>query len=245
MASPLTTARSVRRLILYCALCVTIFSACVHSHTHDHSHGKPSKVLQFRERWDATEVIRDVDHIKEDLANLVDIQNAGEMTDEQVTFYFFHMHDFDDNHLLDGIELASAMQHSIEHFIEPSKHQSFDSVIMIVDGLLTLDKNNDGFVSYPDHIKEDLANLVDIRDAGEITEEQVTFYFFRMHDFDDNHMLDGIELASAMQHSIEHFVEPSKHQSFDSVITIVDGLLMLDKNNDGFVSYPEMRAHKK
>uniref|UniRef100_A0A224YB52 Kazal/vWf domain containing protein n=1 Tax=Rhipicephalus zambeziensis TaxID=60191 RepID=A0A224YB52_9ACAR len=80
-----------------------------------------------------------------------------------------------------------------------------------------------------------------------MTDEQVTFYFFHMHDFDDNHLLDGIELASAMQHSIEHFIEPSKlaHQSFDSVIMIVDGLLTLDKNNDGFVSYPELRAHKK
>lgn len=98
-----------------------------------------------------------------------------------------------------------------------------------------------------DHIKEDLANLVDIRNAGEMTEEQVTFYFFRMHDFDDNTMLDGIELTSAMQHSLEHFVDPSHlgPESFESVILMVDGLLMLDTNNDGFVSYPEMRANKK
>ncbi|KAL1414690.1 hypothetical protein MTO96_000812 [Rhipicephalus appendiculatus] len=55
---------------------------------------KPSKAVQFRERWDATDVIRDVEHIKEDLATLVDMQSSGEMTDEEITFYFFRMHDF-------------------------------------------------------------------------------------------------------------------------------------------------------
>nr|XP_037280169.1 multiple coagulation factor deficiency protein 2 homolog [Rhipicephalus microplus] len=151
MDAPVTTGRRCN-FILYWALCVTIVSSCVHAHSHAHSHSKLPKAVQFREKWDATELIRDADHIKEDLANLVDIRDAGEMTEEQVTFYFFRMHDFDDNSMLDGIELTSAMQHSMEHFLDSSQlgPQSFDNLIMIVDGLLTFDTNNDGFLSYPE-----------------------------------------------------------------------------------------------
>ncbi|XP_075751425.1 longistatin isoform X1 [Rhipicephalus microplus] len=130
MDAPVSTGRR-RSFILYCALCVTIFSSCVHAHNHAHSHSKLPKAVQFREKWDATRLIRDADHIKEDLANLVDIRDAGEMTEEQVTFYFFRMHDFDDNSMLDGIELTSAMQHSMEHFLDSSQlgPQSFDNLI--------------------------------------------------------------------------------------------------------------------
>uniref|UniRef100_A0A131Z411 Kazal/vWf domain containing protein n=1 Tax=Rhipicephalus appendiculatus TaxID=34631 RepID=A0A131Z411_RHIAP len=152
MASPLTAACRVRSLVLYWAICVAIFSACVCAHDHAHSHSsKPSKAVQFRERWDATDVIRDVEHIKEDLATLVDMQSSGEMTDEEITFYFFRMHDFDDNTMLDGIEFLSAMQHTIDHGFAPGVGQkSLDDMIQLVDGAFALDTNNDGFISYPE-----------------------------------------------------------------------------------------------
>ncbi|KAH7986658.1 hypothetical protein HPB49_025869 [Dermacentor silvarum] len=97
------------------------------------------------------------------------------------------------------------------------------------------------------HIKEDLATLVDMKNTGELTDEEITFYFFRMHDFDDNTMLDGIELLSAMQHTIDHGFAPPDlgQQSLDDMINLVDGALMLDTNNDGFVSYPELRVTLK
>ncbi|XP_049515526.1 multiple coagulation factor deficiency protein 2 homolog [Dermacentor silvarum] len=132
MASNLAAACSVRSLVMYGLVCIVAFSACVSAHNHGHSHSStPSKSVQFRERWDATDVVRDIEHIKEDLATLVDMKNTGELTDEEITFYFFRMHDFDDNTMLDGIELLSAMQHTIDHGFAPPDlgQQSLDDMI--------------------------------------------------------------------------------------------------------------------
>uniref|UniRef100_A0A6M2D9X7 Putative kazal/vwf domain protein n=1 Tax=Rhipicephalus microplus TaxID=6941 RepID=A0A6M2D9X7_RHIMP len=152
MGSPLAATCWARSLVLYWAVCVTIISTCVCAHEHGHSHSSPSsKAAQFRQRWDATDVIRDVEHIKEDLATLVDMQSTGQMTDEEITFYFFRMHDFDDNTMLDGIEFLSAMQHTIDHGFAPGvEPKSLDDIIRLVDGAFALDTNNDGFISYPE-----------------------------------------------------------------------------------------------
>nr|XP_050026468.1 multiple coagulation factor deficiency protein 2 homolog [Dermacentor andersoni] len=153
MASTSVAACRVGSLVLYGLVCVVAFSACVIAHDNGHSDSsKPSKSVRFRERWDATDVVRDVEHIREDLATLVDLKNTGELTEEEITFYFFRMHDFDGNAMLDGIELLSAMQHTIDHGFVPAGvgQQSFDDMIKLVDGALMLDANNDGFVSYPE-----------------------------------------------------------------------------------------------
>ncbi|XP_065297292.1 solute carrier family 22 member 6-B-like isoform X4 [Dermacentor albipictus] len=153
MASTSAAGCRVGSSVLYGLVCVVAFSACVIGHDHGHSHSsEPSKSVRFRERWDATDVVRDVEHIKEDLAALVDLKNTGELTEEEITFYFFRMHDFDGNTMLDGIELLSAMQHTFDHGFAPAGlgQQSFDDMIKLVDGALMLDANNDGFVSYPE-----------------------------------------------------------------------------------------------
>ncbi|XP_077485918.1 longistatin-like [Amblyomma americanum] len=142
--------------LFLCALpCLAglVISAAAHDHGHSHDENSrtPSKAFQFRERWDATDVVRDLEHIKEDLAALVDMQKAGEMTAEEITFYFFRIHDFDDNKMLDGLEMMAAMRHTIEHGFAPNvEYQSIDNLITLVDGALKLDTNYDGFISYPE-----------------------------------------------------------------------------------------------
>lgn len=38
-------------------------------------------------------------------------QPNGQMTDEELQFHYFKLHDYDNNNMLDGIELRSAMTH--------------------------------------------------------------------------------------------------------------------------------------
>uniref|UniRef100_G3MLJ1 EF-hand domain-containing protein n=1 Tax=Amblyomma maculatum TaxID=34609 RepID=G3MLJ1_AMBMU len=152
----MASSRATDCFLLCSVPCLAVLLFCTAVHGHEHSHDEtasraPSKAFQFRERWDATDVVRDVEHIKEDLAALVDLKKAGELTEEEITFYFFRMHDFDDNKMLDGIEMMAAMRHTIEHGFAPNvQEQSVDGLISLVDGAMMLDTNFDGFISYPE-----------------------------------------------------------------------------------------------
>ena len=37
-----------------------------------------------------------------------------------------------------------------------------------------------------------------------MTERQLQFHYFKLHDFDDNNLLDGLEIVRALIHQEEH-----------------------------------------
>ncbi|XP_054922100.1 multiple coagulation factor deficiency protein 2 homolog isoform X2 [Dermacentor andersoni] len=93
------------------------------------------------------------------------------------------------------------------------------------------------------HIKEDVAKIIQLQSTGELSTEEMYFYYFRMHDFDDNNLLDGHELKAAMLHTIAHRPGAEEHSvPEESIAGYVDAALKSDANQDGFISYPEIRA---
>ncbi|KAH6928783.1 hypothetical protein HPB50_019504 [Hyalomma asiaticum] len=93
------------------------------------------------------------------------------------------------------------------------------------------------------HIKQDVAKLLHLQTTGELSAEEVYFYYFRMHDFDENNLLDGHELKVAMLHTIAHRPGAEEHSVPEEAIAgYVDAALKSDANQDGFISYPEIRA---
>ena len=52
------------------------------------------------------------------------------------------------------------------------------------------------------HLTEHLDHMVnqDQRDTKHMTDDEVQFHYFKLHDYDDNNMLDGLELVSALTH---------------------------------------------
>lgn len=86
------------------------------------------------------------------------------MTDEELEFHYFNIHDFDNNQQLDGLEMLQAMRHTIEHDDhvdeeEPDNadyllyHTEFDYFIELVDKVLEEDDiDNDGFLSYAEYV---------------------------------------------------------------------------------------------
>ncbi|CAL8111398.1 unnamed protein product [Orchesella dallaii] len=50
-----------------------------------------------------------------------------------------------------------------------------------------------------EHLKEDLGDWV-FADGKELTPEEMEFHYFKMHDFDNNSMLDGLEILQAISH---------------------------------------------
>lgn len=103
----------------------------------------------------------------------------------------------------------------------------------------------------PRHIKEHMGEYYE--EEKEIDEElesdeALRFHYFKLHDYNNDNKLDGLELYSAINHFSEHGAEghgdegqnPLNVTSEEQVVRIVDMVLQMDdKNNDGFVDYFE------
>ncbi|XP_037281548.2 longistatin [Rhipicephalus microplus] len=107
------------------------------------------KAEQMRHKFGRRDIIHDIEHLKEDLKTITDLQIEGKLTEDETMFYFMRMHDFDDNNKLDGWELLTAMKHMVAHSVKKSEEEpTINETIEAVDTLMHFDKNNDGFLEY-------------------------------------------------------------------------------------------------
>jgi len=107
-----------------------------------------------------------------------------------------------------------------------------------------------------EHLKEHLHGVLGEPDVGKMSEEELQFHYFKMHDNDNNNKLDGCELIKSLIH---WHVEESKHlganappQGTTKIFTdlelqnMIDPILdMDDRNRDGYIDYPEFIAAQK
>ncbi|XP_071963178.1 multiple coagulation factor deficiency protein 2 homolog isoform X2 [Antedon mediterranea] len=96
-----------------------------------------------------------------------------------------------------------------------------------------------------DHIMHHLDSIVD-KPTSEMTEEEYQFYYFKVHDYDNNNVLDGIELIQAMtDFHLEEDDDPEDRLSlsdmelFEMLEPIFDED---DVNRDGYIDYAEFAA---
>merc|ERR1711874_378375 len=81
-----------------------------------------------------------------------------------------------------------------------------------------------------------------------MTHEERDFHYFRLHDFDKNDLLDGLEVLKAMSHSHAKIMkeEADIDSSFDEMVGMIDKVLERDDaNKDGFLSYSEFVAGRR
>jgi len=106
------------------------------------------------------------------------------------------------------------------------------------------------------HIASHLHGIVTDPDLSKMSEQELQFHYFKMHDNDNNNKLDGSELIKSLIH---WHVEESKHlgtnappmgttkmfndNELEQMIYPI--LEMDDKNMDGFIDYPEFIAAQK
>ncbi|CAN7937319.1 unnamed protein product [Ixodes hexagonus] len=144
----------VSRLLAVCFLSVLCIVGPCHAAADEGRPGTSDEmVAQVRKKFGRKDIVQDIEHLKEDLKMITDLQLEGKLTEDETVFYFFRMHDFDNNNKLDGLELLAAMQHTEHHDhssskADPDKRGDFQRFIMSVDSLLLLDKDNDGFLEY-------------------------------------------------------------------------------------------------
>lgn len=104
-------------------------------------------------------------------------------------------------------------------------------------GSVGLDKST---VHDQEHIMEHLEGVIDQPEA-EMSPQELQLHYFKMHDYDGNSLLDGLELSIAITHvHKEEGSEQAPVMSEDELVSIIDGVLRDDdKNNDGYIDYAE------
>ncbi|CAG0896710.1 unnamed protein product [Cyprideis torosa] len=97
-----------------------------------------------------------------------------------------------------------------------------------------------------EHIKEHMEVPLD---TSGMSEQELQFHYFKMHDTDNNNRLDGCELAK----SLLHWHDPRNHDpnsdtplpearifTDEELVQLVDPILNSDdRNRDGFIDYAE------
>ncbi|TRY88743.1 hypothetical protein DNTS_029675 [Danionella cerebrum] len=102
--------------------------------------------------------------------------------------------------------------------------------------IIRLDRN---LVQDKDHIMEHLEGVIEKPEA-EMTPQELQLHYFKMHDYDGNNLLDGLELATAITHV--HREERGDNQPMreEDLINLIDDVLRDDdKNYDGYIDYAE------
>ncbi|KAM9316013.1 multiple coagulation factor deficiency protein 2 [Gastrophryne carolinensis] len=76
---------------------------------------------------------------------------------------------------------------------------------------------------------------------SEMSPQELQLHYFKMHDYDGNNLLDGLELATAISHvHKEGSNEHAPPMSEQEMTNLIDGVLHDDdKNNDGYIDYAE------
>merc|ERR1711887_346945 len=116
-----------------------------------------------------------------------------------------------------------------------------------------------------EHIKAQVKEeYMDAKDLTKMDDNRLLMQYFRKHDTDKNHKLDGLELLKAiagMEADDHHHdedednedeagkeaKEPSGHiVNIDQIIPIIDSILEQDdKNKDGYLNWPEFISRQR
>ncbi|XP_041107690.1 multiple coagulation factor deficiency protein 2 homolog [Polyodon spathula] len=91
-----------------------------------------------------------------------------------------------------------------------------------------------------EHIMEHLDGVID-KPESDMSPQELQLHYFKMHDYDGNDLLDGLELATAITHvHREEGGENSHQMNEEELVVLIDDVLRDDdKNNDGYIDYAE------
>ncbi|XP_039762682.1 nuclear transcription factor Y subunit beta isoform X2 [Pararge aegeria] len=128
---------------------------------HGH-HGNDPHIL------DAANIAHEREHIQEHMDVPID---TSKMSDQELQFHYFKMHDADNNNKLDGCELIKSLIHWHEQGhnnkqqpqpgTPPAEEKIFkdDELTNLIDPILNMDDHNrDGFIDYPEFIRAQQKN---------------------------------------------------------------------------------------
>ncbi|CAH1158991.1 unnamed protein product [Phyllotreta striolata] len=125
-----------------------------------HVHYSPSKDNTEKLTEDK-QLLHDTQHIQEHLEEVISEQDLSKMTDEELEFYYFQVHDTDKNSKLDGLELLQAILHTDPDYEQQGEDDTssllkessdFNYFVELVDQVLNEDDtDHDGYLSYSEY----------------------------------------------------------------------------------------------
>lgn len=116
-------------------------------HIHDH----PQQILN------AANIVQEKAHIAEHMEIPID---TSKLSEQELQFHYFKMHDADNNSKLDGCELIKSLIHWHEQgnqeagAVAGDKLFSDAELVSLIDPILSMDDSNkDGYIDYPEFIQ--------------------------------------------------------------------------------------------
>lgn len=89
-----------------------------------------------------------------------------------------------------------------------------------------------------EHIMKDMEGIVN-KPESEMSQEELQFHYFKLHDSNNDNLLDGWELMFALNHE-DHKTEAKKPMSDQEIADMLDPIFKEDdRNQDGYISYAE------
>ncbi|XP_045596133.1 multiple coagulation factor deficiency protein 2 homolog [Procambarus clarkii] len=151
-----------------------------HQHVKQHHHHvpkRPQDTLGNPKLLQDDNLLHDREHLKEELPAYMSLDKIDQMSDKELDFHYFKLHDFDNNYGLDGLELLSAIIHIagdtdgdedevtiddeklkglseqekkiLQNFRQQKWDEKFKFYIELVDDVLQENDNNkDGYLSW-------------------------------------------------------------------------------------------------
>ncbi|KAH1005650.1 hypothetical protein HUJ04_006591 [Dendroctonus ponderosae] len=100
------------------------------------------------------------------------------------------------------------------------------------------------------HIQEHMEVPID---TSKMSDQELQFHYFKMHDSDNNNKLDGCELIKSLIHWHEQGSKEKQGEIEEKIfkdeelVNLIDPILNVDDTNrDGFIDYPEfIKAQQK
>ncbi|XP_019768165.1 multiple coagulation factor deficiency protein 2 homolog isoform X4 [Dendroctonus ponderosae] len=123
-----------------------------HGHGHDHGHQ--------RQVFNADNIAHEKEHIQEHMEVPID---TSKMSDQELQFHYFKMHDSDNNNKLDGCELIKSLIHwHVDHESGSKKEENIkiwsdEELQTNIDSLLQIyDRNYDGEITWVEFAAQNL-----------------------------------------------------------------------------------------
>lgn len=96
-----------------------------------------------------------------------------------------------------------------------------------------------------DHIMKDMEGVVN-KPESEMSQEELQFHYFKLHDSNNDNLLDGWELMFALNHDHNEASADKQAMSDQEISDLLDPIFREDdKDQDGFISYAEFMASIK
>ncbi|XP_072030260.1 multiple coagulation factor deficiency protein 2 homolog [Amphiura filiformis] len=126
-----------------------------------HYSNPPSSDYSDKSKFHDPGVVRNKEHVQEHLEEERGKKDEEDMTDEELEFHYFKLHDFDNNTKLDGLEILAAISHVLPYEPENKDGKTEDDLQLealtyytdMIDQVLSDDDfNGDGYLTYLEYV---------------------------------------------------------------------------------------------